>query len=449
LLLPDWECYVYRLQGVPGIFDESVRKIALYDYNTAKSMLDSLRASLEDDTDKSVVFLKAETDYALGRVNILLGDNDKAYDCYNSAYVYYRDLFGDDDPRTLDTKLHLVFLGDKRNRARIISEVEDSDGQQLYKNIAYCMGAEIFTDLDNRKEADAYLNRVDAILKEAYSYEKDVHSSAVLYGESSETSSALGRITLYDQYKEATDAVGGFYMNSGDSDKAIRIFEDRLDLLNENKTDIATDSKGTDLKTEEEKANVLSNLGFLKHYYKGEADENDYLDKALSQYEKIYPPGRHLADINVQIAERYETLGNHNKFYEYLIKARDLVERDAGERNRTTALINLRLAAYHTINGEYDNKNYNGALENQRNALENFKKIYDEEWKYPVNVLYDIGMSYYKMGDYEKAKDWFKHSIIYADNRIEKLSEQSSSQGWRDYLQNCKNDAIRIINTLE
>ena len=320
-------------------FAEAAELISAYKYEEARDKLNALKGSIGDDTGKEASFMRAEADYALGRVCNLLGDSDEAYDFYNSAYVYYRDILGPDDPRTADARLQLAFLSDTRDTVRYADETENSNTDQLYKNIAHCLSAENYYKLDNKKEALKYLEKLDTFAN--VSVEEDLESAVRLYNESSETASALGRLTIVDQYRQACKSKAAYMDGEGRADEAVKIYEEVLGTL------------GTDLKSEIQRVDVLDSLATLTLYHEGRAEDNKYISESLELSKKIDPKGKSLAYIYVNIAEMYNTLGDYTEFYNYLTKAKSLVENESGKYDRMNALIDLRLAAYYTLQGDH------------------------------------------------------------------------------------------------
>ena len=372
-------------------FAEAAELIPAYKYEEARESLNALKESIGDDAGKEASFMRAEADYALGRVCNLLGDSDEAYDFYNSAYVYYRDILGPDDPRTADARLQLAFLSNTRNAVRYADETENSNTDQLYKNIAYCLSAENYYKLDNKKEADKYLGKLDTFAN--VSEAADVESAGRLYGESFEIASALGRLTMVDRYREALESKASYLNGEDRIDEAISAYEEELTTL------------GADMKSEIRKADILSELAALKMQHEGKAEDNEYIEAALSQNEKIYKEGKGIAALFVILAEKHYTLGNYTEFYNYLTKAKSLVENESGKYDRMNALIDLRLAAYYTLQGDHAE-----AVSYAEESLDIYKALVLDD-SAAIGSAYNIlANSYTAMGQTDKQLETYEKS---------------------------------------
>ena len=378
-------------------FSDVLKLISVYDYNGAKEKLETLKSRLKTENNPDSSFMRAETDYALGRVNDLLGNTGDAFDCYNSAYAFYKDILGSSAPRTADARLHLAFLSSDRDAVRYADETQDSDADQLFKDIAYCLSAEIYTNLDNNREAESFLKKTDSFAsgdKAGEASRKDEEISRRLYGESAETTSLLGRVTLTDRYTNACQSKGRYFMDSNLIDEAIGVYEDELSGL------------GSGLKSEIARAQIYDDLGFLKLYYKGDAEGNSYMEDALALYEKLYPTGAKLAYCYVSLAEKQYTLGNYTGFYDHLMKARDVMENVPGRYHRATALIDLRLAAYYSLQSEHAK-----AVECAEEALDIYRALLLDD-SMSIGSAYNIlANSYVSIGATDKVKETYEKSI--------------------------------------
>ena len=388
------------ISGYKKRYGEALEKIAGYDYDAAEKQFKELYEDLSSDTENAVTFLKAETDYALGRVYDLKGQNGESYDHYNSACVFYRDIFGSDAPRTMDAMLQTTLSGRDADVLRVMEDITESDCDRVYKDIALCIEGYEYVGHDNKKEVQSRFDRISELSENAAFTKDDPEETERLYSEAPETTSVLGRFTQRDIYRRANDFLCAYYEATDDPDGKIRICEKELGTIT-----------GEDLKSQERKALLLSVLGANILHYKGEAEGNEYIDEALQLYEKLYPTGSRLAGVNVTIGEKHAALGDYDRFYEYLRKAEGLIRKDSGENSHMLALVYLRMAFYYDLKSDY-----NTAAEYSQKAIDIYEVRVEDETSAIAAGYNLLANAYAATGDYSKVKDYYEKSAeIYRD----------------------------------
>ena len=122
----------------------------------------------------------------------------------------------------------------------------------------------------------------------------------------------------------------------------------------------------------------------------------------------------------------------YGKIDEYSKKAYDCLQNAVGNTDEY-------FANYYYNYGNYlkDNMRYEEALSQLSECERLFGKIYDETWKYPVDVLFDTGQCLYYMEDYPAAKEMLERAISYEDQAIENVA----NPGWCRYLEQNRSSA--------
>ena len=380
-------------------YDIAVKKIALREYDAAEEMLVSLYTGLSEDDVNDVVYLKADTDYALGRVYDLKGSSE-AYDHYNSAFVYYRDLYGEDAPKTADAKIKTALFGRKEDIIIAMDEILDSGADRMFKDIAYCIRGYEYVRLVNKKEIMDHFDKISGYLSCKELSGHDTENDAKLYGEDHESTLALGRLTRSDIYSCANDYMYLYNDMSDNTDECIRLIEEELDIIT-----------GDDLRSLERRSDLTLALATDRLYYKGE-NENKYISEALKLYETLYPEGSRLANVNITIAEKFFNTGDYESYKDYLLKASDLINKNPVENNRTQARINLRMAKYYDLTGEYDK-----AAESAEKSLEIYKARVEDDTEAIASAYNILANAYIAAGIIDKVQEYYeKAAEIYREH---------------------------------
>ena len=385
-------------------FISCVRLIGEYDYSGAESALKELIDDLDKEYDDDITAVRADADYALGRVYSMKGYDGKAYDHYNSAYVYYRDIYGEEAPRTVDARLCMADYGYILKNLKDIIAVEGSGADALFKDIALSRAMRKHLSLDNKQEVMSRLDRVIAFAKDKTQTTGDEESAALLYGEDADITFTLGRRTKADIYRDACFALAEYYDVIGQAEESEKIYEELLTSLT-----------GDDLKTKEEKFKVYDYLADIKLYYDGVAEENEYIEKALEAVKEIYTDGSRLAGEYITIAEKYKTMGDYEAFYQYLMKAYDAIGTENVENNSTVALINLGLASYYTLKS-----NIKMAAECARKAVDIYEARVEDDTSSIASAYNRIANYYNASGEYDKVQDYYEKSAnLYKDKGMD------------------------------
>ena len=347
-------------------FDTALSAMAEIRYDEAETALISLASDLAEPALESEEAreLQADTEFALGTLYTRLGDYQKAYDSYNSAFIYYRDLLGADAGKTLDTRLHMASLEedalarDEHARSEY-TDISSTCEDPLYRDIAMLLEGYALLDLDDGADAATCLVAANEIIAELPEDESELRAFAASWsgektsGEkapgkksSAEDSAAerdrlLGRTTALDRYYYAYDFISSYYIAADEPDSAEESLQAALRLLDT-----------CEIEAPEHKVSLYTSLAFISIYYRGADSGNEYLTQAIETARKIYPAGIALSRIYINAAEASLAGNDYDSFQAHLATASEMIESTAGYNHSENALAMLLQSEYFTLTGQ-------------------------------------------------------------------------------------------------
>ena len=389
----------YQLQ-----FNKATDQIANNNYDEAEKSFTALIDMLEKEPSQSdaVIELRADIDYALGKIAINRGDYYAAYDNYNSAYIYYKSLFQENGEKTLDARIRLAeiessYLSRSEHALSEFINIYDETNISKYKNVALCNATSLYINMDNGTEADRCIALIEGYLRALPSDTDNLRSFVREHNDKATDAQnvSLGRIANADQFLYAYRVLGEYYVKCDNPDRAIEMYEAALSLFD-----------AAEIDNEDMKIEFYSDLGFMYSYYKGEYDGNMYLTKAIEHIEKSYPNGIRKASAYILVAEKHLAAGNYDQFGKYLNDAIAMAENTAGHNHKIVALAQILLSHYNRIIGEYRQ-----AIANCEDAIEIMKNVLKEDDDSLGSHYNNLANCYVMSGDKEKAVDTYLKSI--------------------------------------
>lgn len=381
-------------------FDAALEQMAENKYDEAEKCLLELMDYLEQEKVQSneVAEMRADVDYAFGKLSLNRGDYYTAYDYYNSAYIHYKELFQNNGDKTLDTRIRLAeieesYLGRNEHALSEYIDIYETCDIPKYKNVALCQAISFYMAMDNGDETEKHIGTIREIIDELPVDDNHLSSFVAETGTEAEIerNTILDRISVADQYLYSYKVLA----NYSDPDEAIELYETALSVL-----------ENGSINDEVEKIDFYENLGFIYLYYKGESDGNLYLEKAIKSIDEVYPIGIQRASAYVLIAEKYLAVGNYEQFGKYLNNAVDMAESTAGHNHRVVAASKILLSQYYRYIG-----NYQQAIESAEDAIEITKNILREDSDYIGSYYNNLASCYAMCGYKEKAVETYLKSI--------------------------------------
>ena len=396
------------------------------DYNRAER--DILGARNEMSSNQS----QFETDNAkvnnsAGCLYLDMGKYEEAYDYLNSAYVSFREEFGEDDSVTLAVLFsiaqHDYFTGDVDTAKKSIQEIIDStnlDENKVVANTILHFMAMIYDELGDYESAIETYNKVLSdynafiqdgnLTKEMADYVTDPQLSQ---DQKDEYTTALKWIILtYNNLGEA-------YIHSGDYDKAKEILENALQMSLEN---IYIGRKN--LTTSKLYLNLARVYGF-----QGNLQEAlDYVDlamriqKNLFDFESVYPG---LVEVYEVYGELLSEKGESDEALTYYMEAKNLAESSYGKNHPVTA------EAYNYLGQHYKHEGDDSiAVSLLEDAVEIRRNILGYDHASTARYLYNLFVLESKMGEQDKAEENITEAIRICDKigiegELRKKIEQS------------------------
>jgi len=195
--------------------------------------------------------------------------------------------------------------------------------------------------------------------------------------------------------------VGISYFNQGEYDKAIIEFEKSIEL-DENHTESYYYLGQSYL----QKGIIEYNNKNIFKAYSLYRQANKFAEQAIPQYEKIIENNPKDLNSYIKLGYIYETrsiapfVDEYNKALEYYLKALDLVTSSSLAAGNTGIIIylNTRIGCIY-----FEKKKYSQAIE----YLETAEKVSPQN----IDVAYYLGLSYDKIGEIEKAREFLSRVI--------------------------------------
>ena len=333
LSFESFESFEERFRRAADLFSQG-------DTAAAETEWTALRGGLRDgrNTPEETALL-ADTEYALGRIACLRGDYGAAYDLYGSAYVWYKNLFGSTDGRTLDARLRLIRLQAERleMEEQALRETEDLlsvDVSSPYREIALVLSFEVRLRMNSLQGTQALLPSVQAIAGQEGEPAEETGSARA--------GAAPGRFRAGDPGRMAALVLADYYLDLDRPDEALSFAELALRL-----------TEADPSARPEDRVGALIRAGFVQTYFRGEAEGRARIDQAVSLAEQAWRPGPDLANVFALAGEMYYGAGVYDRFYEYLSRALSMAEDTVGENHPLTADLCLLLSPWYRMTGDY------------------------------------------------------------------------------------------------
>ena len=293
----------------------------------------ALRSALRTDAETALL---ADTEFALGRTARLKGDFASAYDWYNSAFVWYKSLYGEQDARTLDARLHLIllmgeYLEMEEQALREARSVLLLDPPPLYRDLARIFAFDLYLRMNSLPGTEALLPDVRALADADTPEDPGDERAAV-----------LGYFRPGDPRRLACQVLGDYYTDLNRPEEALAFYQLALQLTG-----------GDSCAREEDRIESLLRVGFVYLYFSGDAAGVPWIDRALALAESAWPEGAELAYVCALAGEMYRRAGDWDRFGAYLARALALAESAAGENSALTADICLLYVPWHRMMGDY------------------------------------------------------------------------------------------------
>ncbi|MBP3817800.1 MAG: tetratricopeptide repeat protein [Butyrivibrio sp.] len=322
-------------------YNLAIEQLAAKNYDLAeRSLVELLQEIKQEYSSDEINELKADTEYALGKLFLCKSDYHSALDYYNSAYVYYKELFQNDGEKTIDTNIQIAsieesYLGREESALERFTDIYETIKNPKYRNVALSHMVNLYIAMDNGVETNRRINIIKSIIEET--------PDAILESDFPDTiqNKVLGRIMEYDQYLTAYSVLGTYYIHYMEPDNAIKMYESALSFANKCGLD------------NEKKIEYYDNLGFVYLVFKGEDKANEYINKTIMLVDEVYPRGVERASCYITIAEKYLSMDEYDKFKEYLKAAVAMVDESIGENHWIVSLSKILLSQYHFQIGEY------------------------------------------------------------------------------------------------
>lgn len=295
-----------------------------------KNRLESGRAGQEE------TVLLADTEYALAGIAGLSGNYCAAYDGYSSAYIWYRGLLGDQDRRTADARLQLIRLQAERlemeeQALREAESLMSSGAPGFLKEIAAVLSFEVRLRMNSRQETKAMLETLRAMA---------AAPDGAPDRPETEDGFLPGSFRPGDQHLLSCLALSDYFVSMNQPAEALNYAEEALKAAGE--ADRA-----------ENRISALMRAGFVRMYFYGETEDNQWISQGVSLAEKAWREGPALANIYALAGETCYSAGSYGPYYDYLSKALAMAEKTAGENHPLTADICLLLSPWYRLQGDY------------------------------------------------------------------------------------------------
>ena len=422
------------------------------EYLAAIDSLKGLVASLHNEEQNDYVKeITADVEYALGEAYESCGEYNFSYDSFNSALVYYKDIFGAESDKTVDTLLRVVDLESKRLQMKDVAikqvtELLEMNISDKYHAVTVCYAAQLNLDMDNREKAENYISMVLPLIDEL-SGKSDEEVSDILKSmgidEESETDKLLGKTSVSDRYLEAFSVLGSYYSVNHMPDKEIEIDQRALEFLEKQHI-------GTELDI----ATAYMNLGCNHIFYNEAPEDNEYLRKAKEMIENSSADLITRADLNFLLAESYHSMNKQDEYGSYLLEAQKHVIEALGETSSYNALICVMLSEYYRYAGKY-----NDAVKSCEKSVEIYKDLLKED-SYPQGAAYNhLANCYVTIGNKSKASEAYENAIKIYSNIGSDLQVAVTERNYALFCNNtlCNHskaltnalDAVRIADNMD
>ena len=386
------------------MYDSAINLLSKAEYIDATDVLNSLIDSLhEEEQNKYVKELTADSEYALGESLENYSEYDKAYDSFNSALVYYKELFGVEGDKTVETLLRVVNLESEHLQMRedalkLVTDILDRNVSDKYRTIALCYAVHLYLDMDNREKAELFFSQVEPIADELSGKNSeeitDILKSMGVENEN-ETDIVLGKVSVADRYLKALAAIKAYYLVYDEPDKVISSEKRALDLL-----------ENHHLGSEYEITETYLSLGCSYILYKGETTDNEYLNTAKKRIEESEAGKLDKASLYFLMAESYNSLNMTEECNSYMKNAQDLCIEELGETSGFNATICVLLGDSYADIGEYQE-----AVDSCEKGIEINKDLLKEDSSDQGAAYNRLANCYMRMGMDGKAGEAFERSI--------------------------------------
>lgn len=396
------------------------------DYNRAERDILTARNDFSEEKSQSEIEV-AKINNSLGCLYLDMGRYSDAYDYLNSAYVTFRDAYGDDDVGSLSVLFSIAqydyYSGDIDTALKTLQQIQDR------------------INLDENKAVAVSVRHFQALIYDElgdYSSAIETYQSVLdLYSEILDDGKLTGTLSNYandpqltqtekDEYTEAIRWViftyynlGKAYIHAADYDSAQRVLELALNMSLENiyigTKDLTTSKLYMSL------AQVYAIQGDTK---KG----IDYIDLAmriqinLFDFEGVYPGLVDVYDIYGDILLQNDDVFEAETYY---MNALNLAIDSFGENHPSTAKAHNSMGEYYLYC-----KNYDGAIAEFETAIEIRKNILGYQNVFTAQYLYNLAVAQEAYGKQDDAVD----SISAAKDICKVLSVSSDFSALIDQL---------------
>lgn len=430
----------------------AIESISNDDYLIAVDSLKELVVSLRDEEQNDYVKeIAADAEYALGVAYESCSDFSSAYDSFNSALLYYKELFGVESDKAVDTLLRVIDIESNNFQRKDIAikqvtDLLDMNLTEKYRSVTVCTAAQLYLDMDNREKAEYYITLVMPLIDEIDG-KSDEEIAEILkrmgIEKEDKTDELLGKVSVSDRYIEAFSVLGTYYSVNNMPDKEIEIDQRALEFREKQH-----------IGTEFDIAIAYLNLGCDHIVYNGTPEENEYLQEAKEMIENSSAGLIPRADLNLLLAESYHSMNKQEEYGSYLMKAQELVIKALGETSSYNALICVLLSDYYSYVGEYQN-----AVNICEKSVEIYKDLLKEDSSSHGAAYNHLANCYVYMGNNNKATEAYEKAIgIYSeigDNLQVAVTERNYALFCNNTLCNHSKaltkarDAIRIVDNMD